>query len=88
MLNTKPFFGELLVIYELTFTAPLPPDRLARKHSFPCQYRRKIEADRCQDSDIGASIHANEFGQEKFEFGQTSLRPVANHRNNWLELNY
>lgn len=47
-----------------------------------------MEADRCQDSDIGASIHANEFGQEKFEFGQTSLRPVANHRNNWLELNY
>lgn len=47
-----------------------------------------MDAERCQDGDIGASIHANGFGQEKCEFGQTSLRPVANHRNNWLELNY
>lgn len=36
-----------------------------------------MEADISQDGDTGASVLANEFGQETFEFSQTSLKPVA-----------
>lgn len=75
--NTKDFSEN----FHLCLTVTAPPRRQVNR-------KERMEADRSQDGDIGASIPANGFGQEKFKCSQTSLKPVASHRNNWLELNY
>lgn len=50
--------------------------QVSRKTFFALTARGKMEADRSQDGDIGASVFADGFGQETSEFNQTSLKPL------------